>query len=170
MVAIQNSEMLSNIIIASFLGQSHEESTPSAAGPGELDLGGVERLDEGAQGRLLGEPVQFHEEGRGRLSQGAGPVEEGPSERPGMGMGPGAAQPGAEPFDQIGRQGLGPGRPRQGGRAERRAVGAAGLGLAARHGIEVEVVHPDAVPLLVVLAVPELLDQAVGGRPVVIDI
>ena len=122
MVATQNSETLNNIIFASLLGQGYEESAPAAAGPGEVDPRGVERVHERAQGRLLGEPVQFHEEGFGRLPEPPRPVEEGPPERAGVGVPPGGAQPGPEPFDQVGREHLGPRRPGQGGGVERRAM------------------------------------------------
>jgi hypothetical protein len=139
-------------------------------GPGELDPRRVERLHERAEDRLLREPVEFYQEGLGRFPQGAGPVEEGPPERPGVGVPPTAAELGPERFDQVGGQELGPGGPAEGGGAERRAVGVAPLGVAARHGVEVEIVHPDAVALLVVLALPEFLDELVGRGPLIVDV
>jgi hypothetical protein len=83
---------------------------------------------------------------------------------------PGPAELDAERFGQVRRQELGPGGPGEGGGTKRRARRVAPFGVAARDGIEVETVHPDPVPLLVVLAVPELLEELVGGRPLVVDV
>ena len=69
MVATQNYETLNYIIFTRLIGQGHEESAASAAGPGEVNSRGVERVHERAQGRLLGKPIQFHEEGIGRLPE-----------------------------------------------------------------------------------------------------
>ena len=130
-----------------------------ALGSREVDLRRVERIDERAEVLLLREVVQFHKEGLPSLPQGARPIQEHPPERAGMRMPPGPPELGAERLGQVRRQELRPGRPGEGGGAEPWVMGVTPFVVAARHGVEREIVDADPVPLFVVLALPELLNE-----------